>query len=62
MLADADHCLRADDIVRRQLALDEVVALHLDKIGVKLSKLSPAQSVCLGAPERGPFKPDHDRY
>ncbi|VTZ28033.1 Adenosylhomocysteinase (fragment) [Methylocella tundrae] len=43
--------------------LDEkVAALHLDKIGVKLSKLSPAQSVYLGVPQQGPFKPDHYRY
>ena len=43
--------------------LDEkVAALHLDKIGVKLSKLTPAQSVYLGVPEHGPFKPDHYRY
>ncbi len=43
--------------------LDEkVAALHLDKIGVKLSKLSPAQAIYLGLPEHGPFKPDHYRY
>jgi adenosylhomocysteinase len=43
--------------------LDEkVAALHLDKIGVRLSKLTPAQSVYLGVAEHGPFKPDHYRY
>jgi len=43
--------------------LDEkVAALHLDKIGVKLTKLSPAQATYLGLPETGPFKPDHYRY
>jgi adenosylhomocysteinase len=43
--------------------LDEKVALlHLDKIGVKLTQLSPAQAVYLGLPQSGPFKPDHYRY
>jgi adenosylhomocysteinase len=43
--------------------LDEkVAALHLDKIGVKLTKLTPAQATYLGLPESGPFKPDHYRY
>jgi adenosylhomocysteinase len=43
--------------------LDEkVAALHLDKLGVKLSKLSPKQAAYIGVPESGPFKPDHYRY
>ncbi len=43
--------------------LDEkVAALHLDKIGVKLTKLSSKQSDYLGLPSQGPFKPDHYRY
>ncbi|WP_034997111.1 adenosylhomocysteinase [Beijerinckia mobilis] len=43
--------------------LDEkVAALHLDKIGVKLTKLTPTQANYLGLPENGPFKPDHYRY
>src|ERR1044071_7222482 len=43
--------------------LDEKVArLHLDKIGVKLSKLSDKQSSYIGVPQSGPFKPDHYRY
>ena len=43
--------------------LDEKVArLHLDKIGVKLSKLSDKQSSYIGVPQEGPFKPDHYRY
>ncbi len=43
--------------------LDEKVAsLHLDKIGVKLTKLTSQQSAYLGVPERGPFKPEHYRY
>jgi adenosylhomocysteinase len=44
-------------------ALDEKVArLHLDKIGVKLTKLSDKQSTYIGVPQNGPFKPDHYRY
>src|SRR5579863_9184046 len=43
--------------------LDEKVAsLHLDKIGVKLTKMTPEQSKYLGVPQTGPFKPDHYRY
>ncbi len=44
-------------------ALDEKVArLHLDKIGVKLTKLSKKQADYISVPEAGPFKPDHYRY
>ena len=43
--------------------LDEKVArLHLDKIGVKLTKLTRKQSDYISVPEAGPFKPDHYRY
>jgi adenosylhomocysteinase len=43
--------------------LDEkVAALHLDKLGVKLTALSPAQAGYLGLPRSGPFKPEHYRY
>jgi adenosylhomocysteinase len=43
--------------------LDEkVAALHLDKVGVKLSRLSDKQSAYIGVPQTGPFKPDHYRY
>jgi adenosylhomocysteinase len=43
--------------------LDEKVArLHLDKIGVKLTKLSDKQSAYIGVPQEGPFKGDHYRY
>ncbi len=36
--------------------------LHLEKIGVKLSKLSEKQANYIGVPENGPFKPEHYRY
>jgi adenosylhomocysteinase len=43
--------------------LDEKVArLHLDKIGVKLTKLNDKQSEYLGIPVQGPYKPDQYRY
>ncbi|HUG44972.1 MAG TPA: adenosylhomocysteinase [Sphingomicrobium sp.] len=43
--------------------LDEKVAmLHLDKLGVKLTKLSDKQAAYIGVPAEGPFKPDHYRY
>jgi len=43
--------------------LDEKVArLHLDALGVKLTKLNPEQAAYIGVPVDGPFKPDHYRY
>jgi adenosylhomocysteinase len=43
--------------------LDEkVAALHLGKLGVKLTKLTGKQAEYLGVPVEGPFKPEHYRY
>jgi adenosylhomocysteinase len=43
--------------------LDEKVArLHLEKIGAKLTKLTPEQAEYIGVPVDGPFKPDTYRY
>lgn len=43
--------------------LDEkVAALHLEKLGVKLTKLTPKQAAYIGVGGEGPFKPDHYRY
>jgi adenosylhomocysteinase len=43
--------------------LDEKVAsLHLDALGVKLTRLTDTQAAYLGIPVQGPFKPDHYRY
>jgi adenosylhomocysteinase len=43
--------------------LDEkVAALHLEKLGVKLTQLSKKQADYIGVPVEGPFKPDHYRY
>jgi len=43
--------------------LDEkVAALHLEKVGAKLTKLSTAQAEYLGLAQDGPYKPEHYRY
>jgi adenosylhomocysteinase len=43
--------------------LDEKVArLHLERIGVKLTKLTPEQAGYIGVPVDGPFKPEHYKY
>ncbi|TCK99779.1 adenosylhomocysteinase [Shimia isoporae] len=43
--------------------LDEkVAALHLSKVGAKLSKLTPEQAAYIGVTPEGPFKPEHYRY
>ena len=43
--------------------LDEkVAALHLDKLGVKLTKLNDKQAAYIGVTPEGPFKPEHYRY
>ena len=41
---------------------EEVARLHLDKLGVKLTKLTADQAAYLGVPAEGPFKPEHYRY
>jgi adenosylhomocysteinase len=50
-------------VYRLSKKLDEEVArLHLEKIGVKLTKLTPAQAEYIGVPVDGPYKADHYRY
>ncbi len=41
---------------------EEVARLHLEKIGVKLTKMTPEQAEYIGVPVEGPYKPDHYRY
>ena len=41
---------------------EEVARLHLEKLGVKLTKLSGKQAEYLGIPQEGPFKPEYYRY
>jgi adenosylhomocysteinase len=41
---------------------EEVAGLHLEHLGVKLTRLSDEQAAYIGVNPRGPFKPDHYRY
>lgn len=51
------------DVYRLSKKLDEEVArLHLEKIGVKLTKLTEEQAKYLGVSMDGPYKPEHYRY
>lgn len=51
------------DVYRLPKHLDEEVArLHLEQIGVKLTKLTKEQSDYISVPVEGPYKPDHYRY
>jgi adenosylhomocysteinase len=50
-------------VMRLPKHLDEEVArLHLERIGAKLTKLTPEQAAYIGVSVDGPFKPDHYRY
>ncbi|GBD95815.1 MAG TPA: adenosylhomocysteinase [Nitrospirae bacterium] len=50
-------------VYRLSKVLDEEVArLHLEKIGVKLSRLTKEQADYIGVPVEGPYKPEHYRY
>lgn len=53
----------AVNVYRLPKHLDEEVArLHLEQIGVKLTRLTQEQADYLGVPVEGPYKPDHYRY
>jgi len=41
---------------------EEVARLHLEQVGVKLTRLSESQAEYIGVPVNGPYKPDHYRY
>ncbi|HJQ79926.1 MAG TPA: adenosylhomocysteinase, partial [Lacipirellulaceae bacterium] len=41
---------------------EEVARLHLDKLGARLTKLSPQQADYIGVPVEGPYKPEYYRY
>jgi adenosylhomocysteinase len=41
---------------------EEVARLHLEKLGVKLTKLTQEQADYLGIPASGPYKPEYYRY
>ena len=53
----------APGVYRLPKHLDEEVArLHLEKIGAKLTTLTPSQADYIGVPVEGPYKPEHYRY
>jgi adenosylhomocysteinase len=59
-LAGKDHEKKVYTLPKK---LDEEVArLHLDKLGVRLTRLSQQQADYIGVPVEGPYKPDHYRY
>ena len=67
VLAQIDLHQNADNYANKVFTLpkhlDEKVArLHLPKLGVKLTELTPEQATYLGVTNAGPFKPDHYRY
>ena len=67
VLAQLDLCTNKDryqkTVYRLPKKLDEEVArLHLDKIGVKLTRLTEQQAAYLGISVDGPYKADHYRY
>ncbi|MGI5914794.1 MAG: adenosylhomocysteinase [Bacteroidales bacterium] len=41
---------------------EEVARLHLEQLGVKLTKLTKEQADYIGVPREGPYKPEHYRY
>ena len=50
-------------VYRLSKQLDEEVArLHLEQLGVRLTKLTEEQSNYTGIPVEGPYKPEHYRY
>jgi adenosylhomocysteinase len=65
VLAQLDLWMNAykTDVYRLSKKLDEEVArLHLEQLGVKLTKLSQKQAEYIGVPVEGPYKPEHYRY
>jgi adenosylhomocysteinase len=67
MLAQLDLWKNKDTykvgVYRLPKKLDEEVArLHLEKVGVKLTKLTKKQAGYIGVPVEGPYKPEHYRY
>ncbi len=66
-LAQIELFTKADEYDNKVYVLpkhldEKVAALHLDKLGVTLTKLSSKQADYIGVPAAGPFKPDHYRY
>ncbi len=67
VLAQIELHERAEQIGKDVLMLpkkldEEVARLHLEKLGVRLTALSPEQASYIGVPVEGPYKPEHYRY
>src|SRR5437660_8817191 len=67
VLAQLDLHRNADTYGKKVFMLpkkldEEVARLHLDKLGVKLTKLTKDQAAYIGVPVEGPYKPEHYRY
>jgi adenosylhomocysteinase len=67
VLAQLDLWKNKDAYTRKVYILpkkldEEVARLHLEKIGVKLTKLRPEQAEYIGVPIEGPYKPEYYRY
>ena len=67
VLAQIELFTKSDQYENRVYVLpkhldEKVAALHLEKLGVKLTRLSEKQASYIGVPEAGPFKPEHYRY
>ncbi|MCS5689669.1 MAG: adenosylhomocysteinase [Acidimicrobiales bacterium] len=59
--ANADSLKNEVHVLPKRLD-EEVARLHLDKLGVKLTTLTPEQAEYIGVTVEGPFKPEHYRY
>jgi adenosylhomocysteinase len=67
VLAQIELHRNAEQIGKQVLMLpkkldEEVARLHLDKLGVRLTRLTEEQARYIGVPVDGPFKPEHYRY
>ncbi|WP_336976944.1 adenosylhomocysteinase [Altererythrobacter fulvus] len=67
VLAQIELFTKGDDYANQVYVLpkhldEKVAALHLEKLGVKLTTLTPKQADYIGVPKEGPFKPEHYRY
>ena len=67
VLAQLELWERADTYENKVYVLpkhldEKVAALHLEKLGVNLTKLTDDQAEYIGIPSAGPFKPEHYRY
>ena len=67
-----NQCLAQMELWQKELAVgvyrlpkhldEEVARLHLDNLGVELTRLTRRQADCIGVPEDGPYKAEHYRY